>query len=144
MHGERKLNPAPVALAAAAFAFAVVAPVWAFFNVTVPFPPMLADDHGVTTVNTPVNINLVANDADADGRLDLTSVTLLTQPEHGIATVNPQTGVCTYAPGPGFAGSDKFSYQLQDDEGIKSNVGFVAVTVQAPPQTPAGQTVSNH
>jgi hypothetical protein len=52
--------------------------------------------------------------------------------------------VCTYAPGPGFAGSDKFSYQLQDDEGIKSNVGFVAVTVQAPPQTPAGQTVSNH
>ena len=142
MQGERKLNPGLAVLAAAGFAFAVVAPVWAFFNVTVPFPPMLADDHGFTTTNTPVDINLVANDADADGRIVLTTVTLLTQPEHGIATVNPQ-GVCTYAPGPGFAGSDKFSYQLQDDEGFKSNIGFVAVTVQQPPpQSPPSQTVS--
>ncbi len=134
MDGERKLNPGIVILAAAGFVVAVVAPAWAFFHVTVPFPPMLADDQGVTTVNTPVNINLVANDADADGRIDLTSVTILSQPAHGIATVNPQTGVCTYAPSLGYAGNDKFSYQLQDDEGIKSNVGFVAVLVQPQPE----------
>jgi hypothetical protein len=132
MHGQRTLNPRFAILGFASLAIAIAAPLWAFFKVTVPFPPMLADDHGVTAVNTPVDINLVANDADADGRIDLKSVTLLTQPEHGIATVNPQTGVCTYAPGVGFAGNDKFSYQLQDDEGIKSNVGFVAVTVEPP------------
>ena len=133
MLGERNVNPGFVILAAAGFAVAVVAPAWAFFNVTVPFPPMLADDHGVTTLNTPVDINLVANDADADGRIDLSSVTILTQPAHGIATVNPQTGVCTYAPELGYAGIDRFSYQVQDDEGIKSNVGFVAVKVKSQP-----------
>jgi hypothetical protein len=129
MVGERKMSPRFVILAAVGLAIAVIAPIWAFFNVTVPFPPMLADDHGVTTVNTPVNINLLANDADADGRIDLSSVTLLTQPAHGIATVDPQTGVCTYAPGLGYEGNDKFSYQLRDDEGISSNTGFVAVLV---------------
>jgi hypothetical protein len=130
MDGEQKLNPRIVVLAAAGFMVAVVAPAWAFFNVTVPFPPMLGDDHGVTTVNTPVNINLLANDADADGRIDLKSVTILSQPAHGMATVDPQTGVCTYTPEPSFAGNDKFSYQLQDDAGIKSNTGFVVVLVQ--------------
>ena len=134
MDEQKKLNPGIVMLAAAGFVAAVIGPAWAFFNVTVPFPPMLADDQGVTTVNTPVNINLVANDADADGRIDLKSVTILSQPANGIATVNPETGVCTYAPGPGYAGNDKFSYQLQDDEGIKSNVGFVAVIVQPQPK----------
>jgi hypothetical protein len=131
--GERQGKPGFVVIGALAFAAAVVAPVWAFFNVRVAFPPMLGDDQGVTTANSPVNINLVANDADADGRLDLSSVAILKQPAHGIATVNRETGVCTYAPVLDYAGNDKFSYHLRDDEGIESNIGFVAVIVQPPP-----------
>ncbi|MEX2139233.1 MAG: Ig-like domain-containing protein [Pirellulales bacterium] len=130
MSGERQVKPGVVAIAALAFAAAVVAPVWAFFNVKVAFPPMLGDDQGVTTASAPVNINLVANDADADGSLDLSSVTILTQPAHGIATVNRETGACTYAPGVGYTGNDKFSYQICDNEGIPSNIGFVTVIVQ--------------
>lgn len=130
MIGERKIPPGLVIAAALGFAVAVVAPVWAFLNVKVAFPPMLADDQGVTTANVPVNINLVANDADADGRLDLSTVTILTQPEHGIATVNRETGLCTYAPGLGFVGHDKFSYQISDNEGARSNIGFVTMIVQ--------------
>ncbi|MEX2015861.1 MAG: Ig-like domain-containing protein [Candidatus Hydrogenedentales bacterium] len=138
MIGEPKVKPGFVIVAAVGFTVAVVAPVWAFFNVTVPFPPMLADDQGVTTVNTPVNINLVANDADADGRLDTSTLKVLQQPAHGIVTVNPETGACTYAPELGYTGQEKFSYQLCDDEGVRSNVGFVTVVVQ--PQSQGTQT----
>ena len=49
MHGERKLNPALVALAAAGFAFAVVAPLWAFYNVTVQPQPKVEASQTVST-----------------------------------------------------------------------------------------------
>ena len=135
MVGKNQMKPG-VAIAVAVVIFVAVAvPVWAFFKVRVEFPPMLGDDQGVTAANLPVTINLVANDADADGRLDLSSVTILEQPAHGIATVDRETGACTYAPGVGYTGNDKFSYQLCDNEGARSNIAFVTVVVQ-PPASP--------
>jgi Big-like domain-containing protein len=111
---------------------AIVVPLWAFFYVKVVFPPMVGDDSGVTTVNAPMKINLVANDADADGSLDLASVTLLKTPAHGIASVEPTSGLCTYAPELDFVGHDKFSYQIHDNGGAPSNIGFVTVDVVRP------------
>ncbi len=133
MVGKNQIRPQVAFAAAVAIAAAVAAPVWAFFKVRIEFPPILGDDHGVTTASTPVDINLIANDADADGRLDLSSVTLLTQPTQGIATVNRETGSCNYAPGVGFTGQDKFSYQLCDNDGARSNIAFVTVVVQPLP-----------
>jgi large repetitive protein len=116
-----------------ALAVAVVAPIWAFFNVRVEFPPMVGDDHAMTTVDSPVPINLVANDADPDGHLDCSRVTIVESPAFGYVTVDPQSGVCTYAPVRGFAGPDKFSYQIHDDEGVISNIGFVNIRVEPQP-----------
>jgi hypothetical protein len=128
-------TPGPVALtlAALALALAVGAPVWAFFNITVEFPPMVGDDSGATNVNSPIEINLLANDADPDGRLDASSVTIIERPLAGALTVNPQTGACTYTPAPDFEGSDRFSYQIRDDEGVPSNIGFVTLRVMPRP-----------
>lgn len=133
MEAQQKANSGLLIIIAMAVVVAAVAPVWAFFKVKVPFPPMVGDDHGVTVVNAPVNINLVANDADADGRLDLSRITIKAAPQHGIVAVNPESGVCTYAPALDYVGSDKFSYQICDNEGVLSNIGFVAVEVQSPP-----------
>ena len=133
MVGKQEVSPKVAIGVALAVSIAVAVPVWAFFNVRVAFPPMLGDDQGLTTSNTPVKINLVANDADADGRLDLSSVSILSPPAHGIATVNGETGICTYAPGVGFTGHDRFSYQLCDNDGARSNTAFVTVLVQPPP-----------
>jgi hypothetical protein len=113
------------------FVIAVAGPLWAFYNVKVAFPPMVGDDSGFTLINAPVNINLVANDADPDGSLDCSKLVIRTPPEHGIVTPNPQTGVCTYVPAIDYVGVDKFAYDIRDDEGVISNTGFCTVTVAA-------------
>jgi hypothetical protein len=115
---------------AMAFAVAVGVPLWAFFNVRVEFPPMVGDDHAVTLIDSPVQINLVANDADPDGYLDSSRVTIVEPPGFGHLSMDPTTGVCTYAPARGFAGPDRFSYQIRDDEGVISNTGFVNIRVE--------------
>ena len=40
------------------------------------------------------------------------TVTILTQPTNGTATINPNTGVITYVPNPGFLGPDVMVYQF--------------------------------
>jgi hypothetical protein len=130
MESQFQMKPAYAIAMAAAIILFVVAPLWAFFNVTIPFPPMLGDDEAVTTADTPVEIKLIANDADADGHIDTSTVMILTQPKHGVVEVSPATAVCTYSPAQGFTGVDQFSYQLKDDEGVSSNIGLVSVTVQ--------------
>lgn len=40
------------------------------------------------------------------------TVTILTQPTHGIVTVNPNTGAITYIPTSGYLGTDTFTYQF--------------------------------
>ena len=115
---------------AVALAIAIGVPVWAFCNVQVAFPPMVGDDHGRTAINAPVEMNLVANDADPDGQLNLSSLTIIDPPQSGQAAVNPRTGMCIYTPKRDFAGKDRFSYQIRDDEGVISNVGLVTVRVE--------------
>jgi hypothetical protein len=132
MVSQQTAKPAASAVGALALAAAIVAPLWAFFNVQIVFPPMLGDDNAMTTMDTPVQVNLVANDADPDGFLDCSSVTIPEGPAFGQVSVDPKTGVCTYAPARGFAGPDKFSYQIRDDEGVISNIGFVNIRVEPP------------
>ena len=136
MPNRQEVHPGVVVAATLAIGAAVIVPIWAFFHVKIVFPPMVGDDSGVTSVNAPLNINLVANDADADGSLDFSTVAILTAPAHGIASVEPKTGVCTYAPELDFVGHDKFSYRIHDNEGAASNIGFVTVDVIQPSPQP--------
>ncbi|UCG83439.1 MAG: tandem-95 repeat protein [Dehalococcoidia bacterium] len=101
--------------------------------VTIPVPgnvaPVAADDQATTTEDTSVVIDVCANDTDADGTIDVTSVGIVVGPAHGSASVSATTGKVTYNPDSGFSGTDTFTYRVTDDSGGLSNVATVTVTV---------------
>ena len=95
-------------------------------------PPVANDDTAATAANTPVVINVVANDTDADGNLDPRSVAIATNPRNG-GLVNRFDGTLTYTPSAGFFGTDAFAYTVRDGQGATSNVARVTVAVNAGP-----------
>ncbi|MFQ5648304.1 MAG: tandem-95 repeat protein [bacterium] len=92
-------------------------------------PPVAVDDQATTTAAAPVLIPVLANDSDADGALDASSVTIVTPPSSGTAIVNASSGIVTYTPDPGFIGTVTFRYTVQDDDGATSNQATATVTV---------------
>ena len=99
--------------------------------------PVANNDSASTTVNTPVLINVVANDTDANGNLDPASVAIVTPPANGTAVPNGSGGV-TYTPNTGFFGTDTFTYNVKDTQGATSNTATVTVGVNAAPTANAG------
>jgi hypothetical protein len=93
----------------------------------VPAAPNAVDDIASTTTEVAVQINVAANDMD-DGTLDLSSVSIISQPANGtIDTI--AGGVVTYTPAAGFSGSDHFSYTIADNDGLVSDPALVTVTI---------------
>ncbi|MEO5625733.1 MAG: Ig-like domain-containing protein [Dokdonella sp.] len=76
-------------------------------------PPTAVNDAVLTPANTPVTINVLANDTDPDG--DPLSIIGVTQPANGTAVVTPN-GI-TYTPNAGFLGFDQFTYTISDGRG---------------------------
>jgi CubicO group peptidase (beta-lactamase class C family) len=103
-------------------------------------PPIANDLSSVTTVNTPVVINVLANDTDPnpDGVFNPASV-LVAGPSHGSTSLNSTTGAVTYTPDPGFLGTDQFTYTVSDNFGLTSNVA--TVTIQVAPAAVTAATV---
>ena len=76
--------------------------------------PVAVDDDTTTIENTPVNINVLANDSGLeDGFGDLT---IHVSPLHGTVTVNTNRTI-TYSPSNQFIGSDNFQYWIEDIQG---------------------------
>jgi uncharacterized protein YhjY with autotransporter beta-barrel domain len=91
-------------------------------------PPLAVNDVAVTETDTPVTINVLANDSDPDG--DALSISDATSPANG--TVVSIANGFTYTPATGFTGSDQFSYFIHDgNDGTAS--ATVSITVNAPP-----------
>jgi hypothetical protein len=88
-------------------------------------PPVAVDDSASTSMDSPVNISVLANDSDPDG--DPLTVTGLTQPSSGLAVVEADQTV-TYTPNAGFTGTDSFTYRAFDGEDL-SNLATVTITV---------------
>ncbi|CAM3176753.1 Ig-like domain-containing protein [Paenibacillus lupini] len=83
-----------------------------------------AVNSGVTTnEDTPVQDSVSANDVDKD----TITYTVVTEPEHGTLTLNPD-GTYTYTPGPNFNGEDTFTFEANDGHNGKST-GTVTITV---------------
>ena len=76
--------------------------------------PVAVDDTATTDEDVAVIIPVVDNDSDAEGGLDLSSVTIVTQPEDGTVSVNSVSGAITYSPNPDINGNDMLEYQLCD------------------------------
>jgi uncharacterized repeat protein (TIGR01451 family) len=79
--------------------------------------PVVDDDAATTGEDTPVSIDVTANDSDVDGTIDPTTVSVTSGPSNGSVSVDPATGEVTYTPDPDFDGSDTFSYEVCDDGG---------------------------
>jgi hypothetical protein len=91
-------------------------------------PPVANDDAATTSQDIPVDVNVVANDTDADGTIDETTVSIVMDGQYGTTFANGD-GTVTYTPDPGFAGSDAFTYTVQDNQGAVSNEATVTVLV---------------
>ena len=90
--------------------------------------PTAVDDTASTSLNTAVDIDVVANDTDPDFGPTL-SVTAVTTPGNGAAVIaSGGTTVVTYTPDADFIGTDSFDYTLSD--GTDTDTGTVTVTVQ--------------
>ena len=90
-------------------------------------PPVANNDSASTNEDTPVTINVLANDSDPDG--DLLGVASVAAPGHGTAVINADKTV-TYTPAPSFFGTDSFTYTASDGRG-GSSTATVTVTVTA-------------
>lgn len=93
--------------------------------------PVVTGDTATTEQNTSVAIDVLANDSDIDGTLDAATLTVVTAPANGTASVDPNPGEITYTPYYYFYGTDSFSYRVCDDDGACGSV-TVTVTVQLP------------
>jgi len=91
--------------------------------------PFANDDRAITGVNTQIDIDILANDADSKGTLLPSTVVVVSDPADGAAHVNAVTGVVTYKPNPGFNGTDSFIYTVQNNLGVTSNRATVTIMV---------------
>ena len=93
-------------------------------------PPEAANDDATTPQNTPVDVDLVANDIDLDTE-DTLSITAVSAPSNGTAAIaSGSATTVTYTPNSGFSGADSFEYTVSD--GTATATGTVAVTVGPP------------
>lgn len=95
-------------------------------------PPDAVDDSATTTENTPVKINVLANDTDPNG--DPLTVTSTSHGSNG-TVANNGNGTVTYTPNAGFAGSDQFTYTVGDGKGGADTATVTVIVNQAPGST---------
>jgi len=91
--------------------------------------PVAVNDSASTTVNTAVDVSVLANDTDAENN-PLTA-SLVTGPAHGSVTLNAN-GSFHYTPAALYSGPDSFTYQADDGTGAAgglSNIATVSITV---------------
>jgi len=87
--------------------------------------PIANDDSATTDEDTPVTIDVLANDSDADG--DVLTVSSFTDPANG-AVVDNGDGTVTYTPDPDYNGTDSFEYTV-DDGNYGTDMATVTITV---------------
>ncbi len=101
-------------------------------TVTYPIGPTANNDSGITALNTPINLDVLANDIAGSAAIDPTSVTFIagTEPDpttEGVFTVNPTNGIVTFTPVAGFIGTVTVNYQVCD---LNSLCDIATITVQ--------------
>ena len=102
--------------------------------------PVVKDDSVTTEENTPVSVEVLANDSDPDG--DDLSVTDSTQGSSGEVSCTT-SGRCTYTPDADFKGDDSFEYTVSDGKGATA-IATVKITVEATADTtPPDTTISS-
>ncbi len=102
-------------------------------------PPVAVDDEASTVGTESVVVNVLENDSDPDGSLDIESITFPQAPEHGKVTIVSQDGsfAVSYVANPDFEGQDQFTYSVADNDGARATATVtVAVDAVLPPADP--------
>lgn len=73
--------------------------------------PVASNDTAETDEDNPVSLNVLANDTDVEGPLQLSRI--VSMPQHGTLSYS-STGEVTYMPGSNFYGQDNFVYEARD------------------------------
>jgi hypothetical protein len=89
-------------------------------------PPVAVDDVATTNEDTPVNVNVLANDSDPDG--DVLTVNDYSDSQRGGTVKCAGAEACTYTPPANFDGTDTFAYVVSDGKG-GSDTGVVTIVV---------------
>ncbi len=92
--------------------------------------PSASDDAAQTFFDTPVTVNVLANDSDPDG--DPLSVVDTTLPANGTVSVGGD-GSITYTPMSGFSGEDSFVYTIEDSNGAQATATVTITVLEIPP-----------
>ncbi|WP_020408661.1 tandem-95 repeat protein [Hahella ganghwensis] len=92
--------------------------------------PLANADSYTLNEDTPTVLDILSNDSDVDGTLDVNSISIVTDVSDGNLVDNGD-GTLTYTPDANFNGADSFTYMVSDDEGSDSNTVTVSITVQA-------------
>jgi hypothetical protein len=92
-------------------------------------PPVAKSDSITVTAGEQKRIDVLHNDKDPDGALDIKSVVIWLLPQHGNATVDTQTGEVIYRAESEYEGVDQFSYRVRDMQGYLSNMAIVTVNI---------------
>ncbi|MFW2079316.1 Ig-like domain-containing protein, partial [Acinetobacter sp. ULE_I010] len=108
-------------------------------------PPVALDDSYNTAFNTPVALDPLANDTDADGNpLTITAINGVTltpgtaqqiNTPNGIVNIDAQ-GTITFTPNTGFTGQETFSYTISDGQGGTSTATGTINVSSAPNTSP--------
>jgi len=93
--------------------------------------PIAGADSATAGLNAAININVLANDSDPDAGdfVDPASVTIVTPPLSGTATVNPDGSIHFV---PGASGNITLQYTVADSHGLASAPATVTITVTNP------------
>ncbi|HVL68544.1 MAG TPA: PxKF domain-containing protein [Vicinamibacterales bacterium] len=95
--------------------------------------PVSVADSATTDEDVAVDIDVLANDIDADG--DALFVHEITAPTHGTASLGPD-GRIRYIPAADYFGRDAFEYSVRDVVGAISTRVVVAIDVLPVPEAP--------
>ncbi len=87
--------------------------------------PTATADAATTNEDTPVAINVVANDGDIDG--DTLAPSVVSAPDLGSVAIAPN-GTVVYTPPPNYSGPDSFTYTVSDGQGGTATAA-VSVTI---------------
>jgi len=102
-------------------------------------PPVAVDDAASTSMDLAIDIDVLANDTDADQ--DNLYVSEVTQGANGSVVINPDDTV-KYTPDSGFYGIDTFTYTVGDGHGGMDSA-MVTVTVSIPNYPPVANAGSD-
>ena len=97
-------------------------------NLPEPAPPTAAADRGMTAQGAgPLRVSLIDNDRDPDGSIATLTPALQTLGT-GTFTLNIDKSL-SYTPAAGFAGVDRATYKVTDDQGLSSSDAKIEIVV---------------